>query len=66
MEKLEVPEKLELTETQKTSENTNSKSTRPGRPDRPWNFDGIERVDTILDRLNIVFSRWEWYEALNA
>ena len=52
MEKLEVPEKLELTETQKTSENTNSKSIGPG------SFDGIERiVIRSFDRMTIVFSR---------
>ena len=61
MEKLEVPEKLELTETQKTPENTNSKSIGPG------SFDGIERVEIRrFVRMNIVFARWEWYEALNA
>ena len=52
MEKLEVPEKLELTETQKTSENTNSKSIGPG------SFDGIVRVEIrSFDQMNIVFSR---------
>ena len=52
MEKLEVPEKLELTETQKTPENTNSKSIGPG------SFDGIERVEIRrFVRMNIVFAR---------
>ena len=51
MEKLEVPEKLELTETQKTPENTNSKSVGPG------SFDGIEQVVRSFDRMNFVLPR---------
>ena len=54
-------EKLELSETQKTPENTNSK------PFGSCSSVGIQReLWYDLDRVNIVFLRWEWYEASNA